>query len=462
MLAKMFHNSLLAGLTAICVLTTIAFATPSPAKSKIATFTLENGMKVVVIPDHRAPVVTHMIWYRVGAADDPWGKSGLAHFFEHLMFKSTRTKKTGDFTRIITRLGGRHNALTSRDSTAYFQRAAKQHLQSLMELEADRMVNLQLREQEVRIERNVVREERRGSVDGSPVNSLSEQMMSALYQNHPYARPVLGWPHEIADYRLKDVVDFYKRYYAPNNAVLVVSGDVTANEVRKLAEATYGRIETRPLPAARPRPLEPESLAPRWVRLTDARIGSPLMLRYYLVPSFASANSGDAEALAILARIIGGDTTSRLYRQLVLETKIALQAGADYQSTERDSGRLALLATSSRDIRPTHLEQAMDSVVANIRSNGVTQEEVDRAKRALEVERVFDTDNQERRARQIGKAVMNGRSIADIMDEAARIDAVAAADVNRVARKYLNPAGSVTGTIVSPTLTTARSGSVKP
>ena len=437
-------------LATIALAAIIGTATPIAATPPLSTFTLANGLQVVVIPDHRAPVVTHMIWYRVGGADDPWGTSGVAHFFEHLMFKATAKHKTGAFSRLVSRLGGRHNALTSLDATSYFQRVAKQHLRAVMELEADRMINLQLVEKEVLTERNVVREERRSSVDASAVSLLSEQMLAALYQNHPYGRPVLGWAHEIAQYTLQDVATFYERYYAPNNAVLVVAGDVAAQEVHALAQETYGRIKRRRIPKGEPRPREPKQIAPRWIRLTDERIGPPIMLRFYSVPSHSTAKPGEVEALMLLARILGGDDTSRLYQNLVVLDKTAAQAGADHQAGERDSARIALLAVAGKDLAPARLEAALDKIVNNVRVNGVTNQELDRAKLALETERVFDTDNQERRARQIGKAVVFGRSIADIEGEAARIDSVTIADIKRVANLYLVPERSVTGTIVRP------------
>ncbi|NJO32370.1 MAG: insulinase family protein [Rhodospirillales bacterium] len=420
------------------------------AQPSMSSFKLANGMQVVVIADHRAPVVTHMVWYRTGAGEDPRGKSGIAHFLEHLMFKATAKLKTGEFTRIVTRLGGRHNALTSHDTTSYFQRIAKRHLQRVMELEADRMVNVRLVEEEVRTELDVIQEERRSNVDGSPISLLNEQMLAQLYQNHPYGRPVLGWAHEIGKLTLQDAADFYAMYYAPNNALLVVAGDVTVDEVRSLAEATYGQNKPNLAVAPRARPSEPPPLATRWLRVEDGRIGAPIVLRYYLVPSFRAAKPGDAEALALLARILGGDDTSRLYRRLVLEKKIAAQSGADYQGSAMDSGRVVLLGLASKEL-PTHeIEAAFDEIIAEVRVSGVTHEELDRAKLALEAARVFDVDNQEKFARRIGEAVTIGRAIEDIEAEAQRVEAVTLDDIKRIAAAYLVPERSVTGAMVRP------------
>ena len=436
---------------ALLVAALAALATHVSAASKVVAFTLANGMQVVVIPDHRAPVVTHMVWYRVGAADDPPSKSGLAHFVEHLMFKSTDTRKTGEFTRIVNRLGARHNALTAYDTTTYFQRTAKEHLGTLMELEADRMANLKLDAQDVSTERDVVKEERRSSIDASPLAILNEQMLAALYQNHPYGRPVLGWEHEIAGLQLEDAVAFYKHHYAVENSILVVAGDVTPAEVRALAERTYGRHRPSAAPRMRSRPLEPGHIAARRVLLEDERATSPLMLRAYHAPSFKSAQKNEAEALMILARILGGDDTSRLYRKLVLEQRVAVQSGADYQGGNRDSGRLAVLALAAKDRTMADLELAVDEVIAAIASGGVTAEELSRAKRSLEVDAIFATDNQERRARRIGEALTVGRTLEEIEGESARIQAVTAMDVQMVAATYLQPRRSVTGTLVRPT-----------
>ncbi len=423
------------------------YASPADAASGVTEFKLGNGMQVVVIPDRRVPVVTHMVWYRVGAADDPWGKSGVAHFLEHLMFKATGRIKSGEFTRIVTGLGGRHNALTTHDTTTYFQRVAKEHLRSVMQLEADRMLNLRLVEAEVATERDVVREERRSSVDAAPISLLNEQMLAQLYQNHPYGRPVLGWAHEIAGLTLRDATQFYARHYAPNNSVLVVAGDVTANEVRQLAEATYGRNKASTDVRPRQRPREPEPIAGRAVRLEDERASAPLVLRYYHVPSVASAKAGDAEALALLARILGGDDTSRLYRKLVLEQKIAVQAGADFQGSGLDSGRLALLALAATELPPQKLEAAFDEALADILRDGVTADEITRSKLALEAERVFETDNQEKRARRYGEGLTFGRALADIEAIEQRTEAVTADDIKRVTGAYLLTRRSVTGTL---------------
>jgi len=431
------------------LLLNVLIGSSARAEPQVSTFKLANGMQVVVIPDHRVPVVTHMVWYRAGAADDPWGTSGIAHFLEHLMFKSTNKIKSGEFTRIITRLGGRDNAQTTHDTTAYFQRVAKQHLRTVMELEAGRMVNLKLVEEEVRTERDVILEERRSSVDANPLALLSEQMLAALYQNHPYGRPALGWAHEMAKLSLQDAATFYRRFYAPNNAVLIVAGDITPEEVRTLALATYGRNKAGAALPPRARPKEPGSIAARRVHMQDARVGAQLLLRYYHVPSYSSGRPGDAESIELLAWIVGGDDTSRMYQRLV-STKLASTAGTDYTANGLDSGRLSFVVIPSDGVTIEKVEAELDAILAEVREKGVKQEELDRAKSTLEARRVFESDNQMTLARRYGEGVALGRSIAELDGLLARIQALGVDDIKRAAAEFLTAQRSVTGVLTPP------------
>jgi zinc protease len=416
------------------------------AEPQASSFTLGNGLQVVVIPDHRVPVVTHMVWYRTGAGEDPWGTSGIAHFLEHLMFKSTGKMKSGDFTRTITRLGGRDNAQTTHDTTVYYQRIAKENLSAVMQLEADRMLNLKLIDQEVQTERDVIQEERRSSVDANPLSVLSEQMLAALYENHPYGRPVLGWAHEMARLSRQDAATFYRRYYSPNNAILVVAGDVTPDEVRRLAQAAYGGNKAGLTLGPRDRPKEPPSIVARRVALKDARAGTNALLRFYQVASYPSARQGEAERLEVLTQIIGGDDTSRLYARMV-NGKLAATAGATYLGNGLDGGRIAFAIIPFPDVTLDKAEAALDEVLSEIRQKGVTQEELDRAKSALEARRVFESDNQMTLARRYGDAVTLGRSIADIDAVPGRIQAVTLDNLKQTAEEFLKAERSVTGTL---------------
>jgi zinc protease len=416
------------------------------AEPKASFFTLPNGMQVVVAPDHRLPIVAHMVWYRAGAADDPWGTSGIAHFLEHLMFKSTRTMSSGEYAKKLAGLGGRGNAQTNYDTTVYFQRVPKQNLRAVMELEADRMVNLALQEDEVRTERGVILEERRSTVDANATRVLGEQMQAALYLNHPYRRPRLGWGEEMAKLTREDAVTFYKRYYAPNNAVLVVAGDATLEDVRQLAHATYGQLEAGDIPV-RSRAAEPEPVAAR--RVSVVRAGTPTFLRYYQVPSFASGDPGIGDALDLLAQVLGGDETSRLYRSLVADN-LATAVGCDYIGDDRDSGRMAFVAVPGDQVSFDRIEAVIDREVADIRKTGVTRDELERAKTTLAAERAFDGDDLLSLARRYGEGVAAGRSIEDIEGASDRIGRLTIADIKRAAEQFLIERASVSGTVTSP------------
>src|SRR5947199_2058846 len=302
-----------------------------------ASFTLSNGMQVVVIPDHRTPVVTQMVWYKVGSADETPGKSGLAHFLEHLMFKGTAAHPAGEFSKTVLRIGGNENAFTSTDYTGYFQRVPREQLPKMMEFEADRMTGLVLKDENVLPERDVVLEEFNSRVANNPEARLNEQIMAALYLNHPYGRPVIGWRQEIEKLDREDALAFYRRFYAPNNATLLVAGDVDINEVRPLAERTFGQIAPQPaIPPRRMRPQEPVPAAPRTVTLADPRVEQTGLRRYYLVPSATTAAAGESPALDVLAQLMGTGSNSYLYRALVLDRPLAINANAGYQGTALD------------------------------------------------------------------------------------------------------------------------------
>ena len=241
----------------------------------VADFTLPNGLELVVIPDHRAPVVTHMIWYKVGAADETPGKSGLAHFLEHLMFKGTAKNPAGQFSQVVARFGGQENAFTSNDYTAFYQRVPSDQLKTVMDFEADRMTGLQLTDQVVLPEREVILEEQNQRVGNNPRARLSEQIDAALFLNHPYGKPVIGWRHEMEQLSRDDAIGFYRRFYAPNDAVVIVAGDVEPSEALKFAEATYGKVARHANIQPRERPQEPPPVAVRSLTLADPRVEQP-------------------------------------------------------------------------------------------------------------------------------------------------------------------------------------------
>src|SRR6476659_5749097 len=318
--------SLLAALLSTVTLSaSSAIAQTTVTSERPASFSLGNGLQVVVIPDHRTPVVTQMIWYKVGSADQTPGKSGLAHFLEHLMFKGTTKHPAGEFSQTVLRIGGNENAFTSVDYTGYFQRVPREQLASMMDFEADRMTGLVLKDENVLPERDVVLEEFNMRVANNPDARLTEQIMAALYLNHPYGRPIIGWRQEIAKLDREDALAFYKRFYAPNNAILVIAGDVDVNEVRPMVEKAYGGIPAQPAIAAqRVRPQEPVPAAPRTVTLADPRVEQTGFRRYYLVPSAATAAAGESPALDVLAQLMGNGSNSYLYRALVLDKPLAV------------------------------------------------------------------------------------------------------------------------------------------
>ncbi len=445
-----------AGLAAFCVIAAaMILALPISASSETTTvshFKLKNGMEVVVIPDHRVPVVTHMVWYRVGAADEQRGVSGNAHFLEHLMFKGTKKIAPGEFSKIIARNGGQDNAFTGHDATSYFQRVAKDRLPLVMEMESDRMVNLQLHEKDVVTERKVILEERRSRVENDPSNILGEQMIAALYQSHPYGVPILGWKHEMRLLTLKSATDFYKRYYAPNNAILVVAGDVTANEVKKLARATYGKLKPQVERVRAARPIEPPHRAPIRVSLDDPRAGRATMRRYYLAPSYASSEPGEAESLDLMMKIFASGTTSRLYKSLVVKQKKAASAGGWYSGSGLDSGRIGVYAVASDGEDIEDVEKAIDEVLAGFIEKGVTQKELERARNSYIASHIYGGDNQVSLARRYGWGLVNGRTIADIEEWPDRLKKVTIEDIQRVAKKYFDKSQSVTG-VLRPTET---------
>jgi zinc protease len=417
-----------------------------------ATFTLGNGLQVVVIPDHRTPVVTQMIWYKVGSADETPGKSGLAHFLEHLMFKGTSKHPAGEFSQTVLRIGGNENAFTSTDYTGYFQRVPRDQLAKMMEFEADRMTGLILKDENVLPERDVVLEEYNMRVANNPEARLAEQIMAALYLNHPYGRPVIGWHHEIEKLNREDALAFYRRFYAPNNAILVIAGDVDARDVRPMAEQTFGQVAAQPgIPARRLRPQEPEPVAARTVTLADPHVEQPSMRRYYLVPSATTAAAGESPALDVLAQLMGGGSNSYLYRALVVDRPLAVSASAGYQGTSLDATQFMISASPKPGVEFSQIEQVIDRVISDVGQNAVPAEDLERVKTQLIAEAIYAQDNQATLARWYGGALTTGLNIEDIRSWPDRIRAVTAEQVRQAAQKWLDKKRSVTGYLIKDT-----------
>ncbi|HVT54847.1 MAG TPA: pitrilysin family protein [Xanthobacteraceae bacterium] len=417
---------------------------------QVVRFTLQNGMDCIVIPDHRAPVVTQMVWYRVGSADEEQGRSGLAHFLEHRMFKGTEKNPAGVFSKTLAAFGGQENAFTSNDYTAYYQRVSRDHLAEVMAFEADRMTGLVLNDKVVNSERDVVLEERRMRTDNSPAAQLGEEIQATLFVNHPYGRPVIGWEKEIEALNREQALAFYRRYYAPNNAILVIAGDVTPDEVKKLAEKIYGPIPRNDAIQPRHRPAEPVARADRRVVLADVRVAQPSLTRNYLAPSYHTAQPGEAEAIDVLAHVLGTGSLSRLYRKLVIEKKIAASAGAWYGGVAYDTTRLGISATPLPGVALEDLDKAIDGVIAEIVANGITAEELARAKTKLVADVVYSWDDPFTLARMYGAALTTGLSVETIQEWPDHIRAVTADQVQEAAKKWLASRHYVTGYLVKP------------
>jgi zinc protease len=441
-------NILIRASLILAVLVLPAAPPRAAAAPAVAQFSLPNGLAVVVIPDRRTPVVTHMLWYRVGAADEPAGKSGIAHFLEHLMFKGTAKNPAGRFSQRLAAIGGQENAFTSNDYTGYFQRVAKEHLAELMEFEADRMTGLVLTDAIIVSERNVILEERNQRIENEPGARLSEQVAAAQYLNHPYHKPTIGWRHEMETLDREDALSFYRRFYAPDNAVLVVAGDVTPEDVKALAEKTYGKIERQGPIAVRKRPQEPPQIAERRVTFADVRVTQPSFQRSYLVPSNTTAKEGEDDALDLLAHILGGGSNSRFYRTLVQDQRVATNAGAWYQGTSLDATRFGLYATPAAGVALDKVENAIDGVIAAFLDKGPGDQELERSKSRMIADYVYAQDNQSTLARMYGAALTTGSTVELVQARPERLRAVTAEQVRDAARRYLDKRHSVTGYLV--------------
>ena len=433
----------LAGLAAMFVFP--GFSVAATIDEAVTSFTLDNGMQVVIVEDRRAPVVQHMVWYRAGSADEPKGESGVAHFLEHLLFKGTDTLAPGEFSAVVAANGGQDNAFTSYDYTAYFQRVAADRLELMMQMEADRMVNLRLSEKDIVTERDVILEERNQRTDNNPRALFSEQVNAVQYYNHRYGVPIIGWRHEMEALELADTLSFYGTYYAPNNAILVVSGDVDPDEVRELANKYYGVIPANPDLPERIRTQEPPQTAARRLTFKDARVAQPYVTRSYLAPERDSGDQGTAAALTILAEILGSGTTSYLTEKLQFDQKIAVWTGAYYNGTSLDDTTFDIIVVPADGIALQDAEDAMDAAVAGFMSNGVDQEQLDRIKMQLRASQIYARDNVDGIANRYGRALAIGLNVQDVQAWPDILQAITADDIMAAARDLFREETSVTG-----------------
>ena len=426
-------------------------ATAQAVEDGVTTFTLPNGMDAVVIEDHRAPVVVHMVWYDVGSADEPPGKSGIAHFLEHLMFKGTDDLEPGEFSATVSAQGGTDNAFTSQDYTGYFQRVASDRLELMMEMEADRMRDLVLDSEDMLTERDVVEEERAQRTDSNPGALFSEQREAMQYLNHPYRIPIIGWKHEVQNLTLEDALAFYRRFYAPNNATLVVAGDVDPAEVERLAIEHYGPIEPTPGLAERQRPSEPPQIAPRRLTYEDGRVSNPYVLRTYLAPERDPGAQEEAAALTILAQVLGGSSqTSMMGRTLEQEEGVALYTSAFYGGTSLDDTTFGLLVMPTPGRTLAQAEADMDRMIETLLVDGIEDAQLERIKAQARASEIYGRDSLQGRAREYGVALTSGLTVEDVQAWPGIVDAVTEEDIVAAARRLFDPARSVTGYLTRP------------
>lgn len=437
----------------IAALAFIIAALPAGADDQVSSFNLDNGMQVVVIEDHRAPVVVHMLWYRAGSADEPPGASGVAHFLEHLLFKGTEKLAPGEFSATVARNGGTDNAFTSYDYTAYFQRVAADRLELMMRMESDRMKNIQLGEEEILTERDVIIEERNQRVENNPAALFREQASAAQFLKHRYGVPIIGWRHEMPELTLEDALSFYGTYYSPNNAILVVAGDVQPDEVRALAETYYGVIPANPDLPQRERAQEPRQMAERRLVFEDPRVAQPYVSRSYLAPERDSGAQEQAAALTMLSEILGGGTTSVMVEKLQFESQIAIQSGAWYGGRSLDDTTFNLFVVPSAGVSLEQAEQAMDQVIADFMQDGIDAEQLERIKMQVRAAQIYARDDVSSIANRYGRALTQGLTIADVQAWPDVLEAVTAEDIMEAATLVFNRNNAVTGWLRAPEVT---------
>ncbi|MCK0126517.1 insulinase family protein [Gelidibacter sp. F2691] len=434
---------ILAGLLAL------GLSTPLSAKDDVSSYTLDNGLEIIVIEDHRAPVVVHMLWYRAGAADEQSGVSGVAHFLEHLLFKATEDYEAGALSRTVAENGGSDNAFTSQDYTAYFQRVASDRLGLMMEMESGRVRDLILSEDDIATERDVILEERAQRTDSEPAALFREQLNAASYLNHPYGIPVIGWRHEMEQLSREDALAFYERFYAPNNAVLVVAGDVVPEDVLELAKTHYGPLAPTPDLGERERVQEPPQLAERRLRFADPRVAQPYVLRNYQAPERDSGAQEEAAALVYLAEILGGNgATSVLGRALQFDEQLAVYAGAGYRSVSLDDTSFTLIVVPTPEVSLKDAEAALDREIAEFLETGIDPEQFERVKFQIRAGDVYAQDNVMSRAERYGEALTSGLTVEDVLAWPDVLQAVTPEDVMNAARAVFDERKAVTGWLV--------------
>ncbi|WP_265501744.1 M16 family metallopeptidase [Paracoccus beibuensis] len=442
--------------TALALTTSLAaLSARAEMPEGISHFTLPNGLETVVIEDHRAPVVVQMVWYQIGAADEVPGKSGIAHYLEHLMFKGTDKLEAGELSKTVTSNGGSDNAFTSWDYTAYFQRIASDRLPLIMEMEADRMENLSISDDDWKAERQVVLEERAQRVDSDPAALFAEEMNAVVFDNHPYGRPIIGWRDEIAALTREDAIDWYDTHYGPDDAVLILAGDVTPEKARRLAEEYYGDIPAKAEDAPRIRPQEPVKQTARRIEMTDPRVAQPRMTRSTLAPERDPGQQRQAAALTVLADLLGGSTQTSVLGQALVLPGTALWAGASYSGLSLDRTEFTLSLVPSAGVTPEEAEAALDEALATFLEEGPDPADLERVKTRIRAAQIYARDSAHGRAYDYGQGLSTGLTVEDVNDWPDILSAVTAEDIMEVARMVLTDQGSVTGWLLPEAVETA-------
>lgn len=423
---------------AVFALIPALMALPAAAQAEmgVSEFTLDNGMQVLVRQDHRAPVVVSQVWYRVGSSYEGRGQTGISHLFEHMMFKGTEQYPEGEFSDIIAREGGRLNAFTGRDFTAYFEILAADRLPIALELEADRMANLQLSAEDLATEREVVLEERRLRTDDRPEGRFGERYSAVAYPGTGYAHPIIGWADDVAGTQVDDLQNWYEQWYTPANATLVVAGDVEPQAVYELAQNYFGEIEG----AAAPEVHDPEVLSPpgeRRLIYRDEQTRVPQLRMGYEVPSFATADSArDPYALLLLATVLDGGDGARLAEELVRGSQVAAAAGAGYNPMTRLDGEFSLYGVPG-DGDVEAVEAALREQIKRVQENPVSEEELERARSQLLADHLFELDSVFYQAMQLGMLETTGAGWETLAAFEENIRALTAADLQAAAQRYL-------------------------
>jgi len=431
-------------ITSACALALCSLAAQAePAQE----FMLKNGMKIIVKEDHRAPTAAHMIWYRIGSMDEQNGTTGVAHVLEHMMFKGTKTLKPGEFSARVAELGGRENAFTSKDYTAYFQQIEKSRLEAVMALEADRMANLVFDKDEFSREIRVVMEERRLRTDDQPKAKLYEALNAAAFEAHPYHHPIVGWMDDLQHMTVGDAKAWHDRWYAPNNATMVVTGDVDAQKVRALAEKHFGRIMSKQLPQTKPQN-EPAQQGVRRI-MVKAPAENPYVALAFKVPTLRDVEKDDdVHALDVLAAVLDGFDNARLPARLVRTERVANSVGASYDSTARGPVLFVLDGTPAAGTSTEQLEKLLRAEVQRIAQEGVTEEELKRVKNQLIAGQIYKRDSVFGQAMEIGVMEMTGISHRQIDRIIEKLGQVTAAQVQAVAAKYFDDDHLTVATLV--------------